>query len=377
MKHVWTDGSVQLSRHPWLTLASFAVVTDDEQLLAAGQVRHWRLSSYSAELWAVLVAFAMAEQPLAVHTDSLTVVNQFRIDCVQVEWTHTSWWGFLHTLLHQRGGFSDQPLQLAWCPAHLLEHVPVTELTDELAIAAGSTRQNIILNRLADWHAKQHIDQISVQIQADLRLKEQDVFARQLWLAKLNRVCKKEAPEAPVGPPLEREVCRRVPPREQFPRWIWDAIPAEFPWQVNNDVDMAFRSRPQLSGANFRTFLQFSNTLRWRLGEGTACSVFELSAFAFLQGWRFELPAGTICTVQAYAAIIRAAISRCKSLGVVCAPLLLDKGNKCNGRTFPKGAFIGAEAYVDNATLELLCRAFERGAKASPASWAIPFDLLL
>ena len=379
--HVWTDGSVQLSKHPWITMASFAVVSADQQLLASGQVHHWRLSSYTAELWAVLTAFAMAEQPLVVHTDSLTVVDQYRellrLDCVQVEWTHTSWWGFLHTLLHQRQGFCDTPLQVVWCPARLLEHIPADDLTDEPATAAGSNRQDIPPNRPADWHAKQQIDKHARRVHADIRLKEQDVFARQLWLANLNKACKKDTPLVPADPPPEREPCRRVSPREQCPRWAWDAKPDDFPWQVHNNVDMDFKNRPQLSSTNFRTFLQFANTLRWRVGEGRACSVFELAVFAFLQGWRYELPTGTICTVQAYAATTRAAISRCKSLGVVCAPLLLDKGNKCNGRTSPKGAFIGAEAFVDNATLEVLFRAFERGAKASPASWAIPFDLLL
>lgn len=99
-RHVWTDGSVQLSHHPWHTIASFAVVAENEELLAAGQVYHWRLSSCSAELWALLVAFAIAEQPLVVHSDSLTIVivNQFhdlqRLGHVQVDWTHTNWWVF-------------------------------------------------------------------------------------------------------------------------------------------------------------------------------------------------------------------------------------------------------------------------------------------
>ena len=49
--HVWTDGSVQLAKYPWLTLAAFAVVAEDLSLIASGRVLHWRLSSYSAELW--------------------------------------------------------------------------------------------------------------------------------------------------------------------------------------------------------------------------------------------------------------------------------------------------------------------------------------
>lgn len=53
--HLWTDGSVHLTTHPWLTLASYAVVADDETLLSVGRVFHWGLSSYTAELWAILV----------------------------------------------------------------------------------------------------------------------------------------------------------------------------------------------------------------------------------------------------------------------------------------------------------------------------------
>ena len=86
---------------------------------------------------------------------------------------------------------------------------------------------------------------------------------------------------------------------------------------------------------------------------------------------------GTLCTPQAYAAIIRGAISFCKHKKIVVAPLLLDKRNKSNGRTYPKGAFLGAEVFLDNCTLDLLCKAFEKGAKATPASWALPFDLLV
>ena len=112
-------------------------------------------------------------------------------------------------------------------------------------------------------------------------------------------------------------------------------------------------------------------------GEKRACSVFELAVFAFKQGWRFRLPSGALSTPQAYASIIRASISYCKNKNIVVAPLLLDKRNKSNGRTFPKGTFLGAEAYLDNATLERLCRAFMRGAKETPHSWCIPFDALL
>ena len=137
VQHVWTDGSVQLTPYPWLAIASFAVIAADESIIAVGRVRHWRLSSYSAELWAILVAFAGAEQPLVIHTDSLTIVKQFLVllqtETVQVEWTHANWWSFILDQLLHRKELHPSPLQLLWCPAHLLEHVPSQALTDELA----------------------------------------------------------------------------------------------------------------------------------------------------------------------------------------------------------------------------------------------------
>ena len=148
VQHVWTDGSVQLTAYPWLAIASFAVIAADESILSVGRVRHWRLSSYTAELWAIVVAFAGATQPLVIHTDSLTIVKQFLVllqtETVQVEWTHANWWSFILAQLLHRKELHPSPLQLLWCPAHLLEHVPSQALTEELANKAGSNRQDII-----------------------------------------------------------------------------------------------------------------------------------------------------------------------------------------------------------------------------------------
>ena len=130
----------------------------------------------------------MSSTPLVIHTDSLTIVSQFSelllADKVLLEWTHANWWGFLLNLVHQRRGLHDSPLQLLWCPAHLLEHFPSPMLTDEEATRAGSSKQDIVLNRLADHFAKQQIHDTAQAVKGDLTCKEADVFARQLWLAR-------------------------------------------------------------------------------------------------------------------------------------------------------------------------------------------------
>ena len=381
VEHVWTDGSVQLTQYPWLALASFAVIRCDESVLAVGRVHHWRLSSYSAELWAVLCAFSFASQPLVIHTDSLTIVQQFstllRDDKVSVEWTHANWWGHLLTLLHQRRAFHDSPLQLLWCPAHLLEHIPSSQITEEEAQRAGSTLRDIVLNRLADYHAKQHISETARAIKAELASKEADVFARQLWLSKCNRWCKKPVATTPTVARNTDAPAATYSARQMFPRWPWDVSSSLYMWQAQHPGNVPFRENNKLTEVNFQTFLRFCASVKWRVGENFACSVFELAVLAFINGWRFQLPSGILSTPQAYASIIRAGFAVCKHKQVTVAPLLLDKGNKSNGKTFPKGTFVGAEAWLPTPALEMLARAFAKGASLTPHSWSTSFDALL
>ena len=49
-----------------------------EPCLQQDRVRHWRLASYTAELWAVYVCLCnVFTTPLVIHTDSLAIVSQF------------------------------------------------------------------------------------------------------------------------------------------------------------------------------------------------------------------------------------------------------------------------------------------------------------
>lgn len=238
-QHVWTDGSVQLAQYPWLTMASFAIVAEDASLLMSGRVRHWRLSSYSAELWAVLAAFSAATQPIVVHSDSLTIVKQFaelqRLDRVQVEWTHAQWWGFLLALIQRRRQAFDPPLHLVWCPAHLLEHLPIEMISEQEAINAGSNVKDIHLNRKADEFAKHCIHVEATKLKAELLTQEADVYARQLWLSKLNRACKKPDVTPAMAPVVHTAPAERLTPRQLCPRWAWDSLPDDYTWTVFND----------------------------------------------------------------------------------------------------------------------------------------------
>ena len=282
----------------------------------------------------------MAPQPLVIHTDSLTIVQQFSSllgdGVVQLEWTHANWWNFLYNLLVQRRIFHDSPLQLIWCPAHLLEHIPSSMVTEEEAVRVGSSRQDIVLNRLADTVAKNRIQKAARDIKADIVMKEADVFARQLWLSKCNRFCKKPA----VNTSCPGETVDQAPvpftAREMCPRWPWDVSSSLYTWHSQVDLDVSFRATPSLSEANFRTFLRFCSSIKWRVGDGYACSVFELAVLAFIEGWRFQHQVGTLCTPQAYATLIRAGLAFANSSRLWWLPCCWRKAIKATGRPFPK-----------------------------------------
>lgn len=53
---LWTDGSVVWNNVFWLTTGDFAVVLGDGSILAHGEVKHWVMNSYIAELWPLLQA---------------------------------------------------------------------------------------------------------------------------------------------------------------------------------------------------------------------------------------------------------------------------------------------------------------------------------
>ena len=75
-ERVWTDGSVLFANNFWITHATYAVLDEARQIRYRGVVQHWNLSSYAAELWAVLVACATAMFPTTIFCDCKSVVEQ-------------------------------------------------------------------------------------------------------------------------------------------------------------------------------------------------------------------------------------------------------------------------------------------------------------
>lgn len=96
--HMWTDGSCMYQESFWDTTGGYAVISQTGEVLSAGCVQHWVLSSYSCELWAGIVAWALASSPIVIHSDCQAFVDQANtmIQTKQIgkDWPHQEWWNF-------------------------------------------------------------------------------------------------------------------------------------------------------------------------------------------------------------------------------------------------------------------------------------------
>ena len=136
----WTDGSLLWADVFWLTTAAFSVIDVIGNVVETGPVFHFSLSSHAAELWGVIMAC------WSVCTDSETVVKfcaQIQVRGIPQNVSHRTWWLWIVGIWRERRAFHPDH-RLVWVPSHLLPHVPTADLTDELAVRAGSTRQHCV-----------------------------------------------------------------------------------------------------------------------------------------------------------------------------------------------------------------------------------------
>ena len=92
----WSDGSVLWPDIFWLSSGGFAIVDHCSREVFGGPVFHLQISSYTTELWAVVVAIHKCTCPTKVFSDCQTIVDQFAVLCEQGDpcgtWSHLAWW---------------------------------------------------------------------------------------------------------------------------------------------------------------------------------------------------------------------------------------------------------------------------------------------
>lgn len=118
-------------------------------------------------------------------------------------------------------------------------------------------------------------------------------------------------------------------------------------------LDVPLKTKRSLSVQNFRKFLQYCSSLHWSIGEGKACSAFELAVAAYFRGFHFDLPKGAIATPHAYAKNWRDGFAVCKLMNLAVALLLLEFSQEQMASRTPKELLLALMLGVQT----MFCRA--------------------
>ena len=375
--HYWTDGSVVLAKAFWKTRASYAVIDEYGHVVALGKVFHWCLSSYTAELYAILVAFAASEGPCIIHTDSLTVVQHFQRLSQLKELPFSlhlrAWWVFLFDLIASRQYGEDPVLQLHWCPAHNWDHLPLECVTDEMLAAKSLSRVDLRFNRKADLVAKEHLEAYNSRAQSDLLREQCSIQQQHLWLANLhlylsedqsNRISSTQTRDES---PQDGDEPNTI---ELYPRWAWDADIAIYTdISPAKDDDFSNYEGP-INKDNWQLVTSWLAGLQWRLDPAYETSFLELAAQAFCDGLHLAPLRDEAECLASSVSILRSIISAAAKRGHCLVPGTIDAASsKCHGHRHPNGVMKGACVFLSNKALRLLAQGFQRGGNAKLSTW--------
>ena len=189
--HVWVDGSVDDQSLFFHQKGGFAIENADGTKIDSGPVFHINLSAYTTELWAALFAFASSPQPIHIHSDCQSVVNQFQevMQSLTVPfcWTRVSWWLRFRDIYKERLNLLGfPPIIIEWCKAHQVDQLQSHLITPDITNNLGTMVENLIGNKFADLFAKEEVAAQKIsQPTIDCETKQSSV-RWQLWLAKVN-----------------------------------------------------------------------------------------------------------------------------------------------------------------------------------------------
>ena len=252
-------------RNRWpISFAAYAVVDKAGSCIWSGRVNALAISSYTAELFAILAAFFRTSSRLFIYTDCKIVANLFNRMChakqTCEDWQHSKWWQMLFDTWIARESIMPDVLRLVWVPAHTCNHVDIDNITDDLVRHSGFSAKCIINNRIADQHAKQlAFSFLPVDPQYFVQLQK-DAFSRQFLLADLNRVIGNNVEAQMVQAPKEDN----LPPDAgldlvaRFPEWDWQPQQSLFSWVPRNTPNVLFllvKKFPQDDANNLVNFL--------------------------------------------------------------------------------------------------------------------------
>ena len=258
-RRLWSDGSVVHADRFWLATATYAIVDSNGQLVKKGQVNHWNLAAYSAELWAVIVACTDATRPIQLFSECLAVVEQastvFAGGPIHAGWACKEWWTFLHRLVELRRQVCEIPFSVKWIPAHCFDDLPEYMITDSLAFSANTTREHILNNRAADRFAKSLAHKLA-PVHPDMqRCADKAIEQHHSWLVALHTLLPTSDPAkaADTQAPSSSQEITIDQCRNRFPAWRWNLPKRHFPWRAKIPNKLAQPLRCSYTAVDWRT----------------------------------------------------------------------------------------------------------------------------
>ena len=371
---LWTDGSVQWPTHFMLSCAGFAVVNSHGVVVQSGPVQHWNLSSYTAELWAAIWAFATASGPIQIRTDCKSLANHFNelvgTEDIKEDWPLTFWWQFVLTLFTARRQLHACPLECVWIPAHTLEGTPEYLLTPAAATQHGTTVTDIVHNRRADSAAKK-----AALSNAAIHQRMYDTLCscvkeRQEWLTQLSKMIGTTAPPRELESDDEENV-EAEDPVQRFPLLPWHEGQQNYTWQAHDLDTLTSPVGWPSSNINWRAFATFLCSLKWSTDPGHKVSYTELAVMLVQRRHKLDLFEDEFFTFASLSSTLK---KWCRFLQKKLEGRLLPGSHDAHdhhawGKTMPCGVILGGRPWRSPNELSFLVSVAERVTKANLCAW--------
>ena len=390
LRRLWVDGSLHWPQHFWLQAGGFSVIDEFGNTCFSGPVRSWKLTSFTTELWALVIAVTGSNSKVHIFSDCKSVVEKFheliRLEKVPPHWIHRTWWSKILQVWLQRKIFHPFPIQVTWIPAHAFPHVPFELISADMAKSLNTTCEHIRLNRIADFAAKKAavshtaVHPSSKQWLLDAILKHHEwltclhkaLACETLEDSQQNNCYDKSTLSSDPLPSDEPYSCSQA--MIDFPQWMWAEDIKQYKWRPKILLQFQAPAKAKLDQDDCKIFLQFLDGVKWRTGPSLAISYAELAILFLASGYRMSSISHFDCTVKDVISLIRRMMTMLHGIETMSAFPGIQRADTCrsSGRCFPSGLLEGAFPWFPPTSLLVLAKTLNCGAGKRLTSWTIP-----
>ena len=378
LQSLWSDGSVLWGEVFPLTAAGYAIIDEEGKVFHAGTVSHLCLSSYTAELWAVIVATLKSDCKLHIYSDCKEVVCQVnhmvQTGNIPTNCLHIEWWKVLHKVIVARSLLTSGPvLLLTWIPSHVGDDLPVSVIPATVIRAAGTTRKHIELNQLADAVAKRFARSRCTIAAEDKGMFQAAILQKQRTLTDLNRFIGFECSDTFTDTPMRQSAASEIDFHTIYPGLAWNHNEADFSFSWKPE-DSSCPPKLDLSASDWQVFVNFGKTLKWFLADHVMCTYQELAFLFVIRGHHFR------CREAHFQELVLKLRKCCVVLSKTHNALPgtpTARATKCIGKVLLQGALVGALPFFAPGELFKFCRVLAGGAGRSADSWSFPVERFL